>query len=669
MIGEILLLRIRFCMIFILSLLILTLEVNAMSAGAVFYVATNGNDSWSGKLALPNQDKSNGPFATITKARNTARQAENATVYVRGGTYFLSEPLVFTPEDSGTTFSAYQNETPIISGGKRLTGWKQVEVDGKDLWAIEIPEVKDGKWFFRELWINGKRCVRARHPNKGYLKVTGVIEKTEQWHQGQSSFQFADEDIKSWKTLEDAEVVAMCRWVDSHLPIKSVDESEKVVYFPYKSVFQLAPNDPYYVENAFELLDVPGEWYLSKKTGMLYYMPMPDEDINKVEAIAPVLNQLVLLQGKPEDGSFIENMAFQGLTFSHSEWWLPEGSSGFSQAAIGVPGAIYGEGVNNSTWERCSVAHVGNYAIELSRGCKGNEIIFCDLYDLAAGGVKIGETVIRDTEADQACNNQIMDCHIHDGGMIFHPAVGVWIGQSPDNRIAYNHIHDFYYTGVSIGWTWGYGTALATGNLLESNHIHHIGIKSDGDGPILSDMAGVYTLGLHEGTVIRHNVFHDIAGIQYGGWGIYFDEGTTHILAENNLVYNTTHGGFHQHYGKENVFRNNIIAFARDFQVQRSRAEEHISFTFEHNIVYWDKGIMLSGGLSNFNIVFDNNLYWNVGDGQLKANNLSWEEWQKNGMDQDSITADPMFVDPENRDFRLKPDSPASEIGFVPFKF
>jgi len=652
-----------------LCFLILTLEVNAMSAEAVFYVATNGNDSWSGTLPSPNDGKTDGPFATLTHARDASRQAGGATVYVRGGTYFLNEPFTLNPEDSGTTLAAYEDEEPIISGGRMLAGWKNVEIEGKKLWMVDIPEVKDGKWLFHELWVNGKRRVMARHPNKGYLKVADVIEKTEQWTQGQSSFQFSEGDMKAWKSAEDAEVVAMCRWVESHLPIKSIDESQRVVYFPYKSVFQLATGDQYYVENAFELLDAPGEWYLNKKEGKLYYMPMLDEDMSIAEVIAPVLTQIVRIEGKPESGKLVQNVKFKDLTFSHTEWWLPEGSSGFGQAAIGVLGMIYGEGVSNCTWEGCTIAHAGNYAIELSRGCKDNKIIYCELSDLGAGGVKIGETAIRDNEAERTSGNEVRDCQIHDGGIIFHSAIGIWVGQSPNNRIAYNNIYNFYYTGVSIGWTWGYGPAIATGNILEANNIHHIGVKTNGDGPILSDMGGVYTLGNHEGTVIRHNVFHDIAGYQYGGWGIYFDEGTTHIVAENNLVYNTTHGGFHQHYGKENIFRNNIIAFARDWQIQRSRPEEHISFYFEHNIVYWDNGVAFSGSLGNFNIVFNNNLYFATGDGKMKFNDLSFEQWQEKGMDKDSIIADPMFVDPAKRDFHLKPGSPADDIGFVPFLF
>ena len=175
--------------------------------------------------------------------------------------------------------------------------------------------------------------------------------------------------------------------------------------------------------------------------------------------------------------------------------------------------------------------------------------------------------------------------------------MAVWIGQSPDNTIAHNDIHGFWYTAISIGWTWGYGPAAAQRNIVESNHIHHIGTKADGAKPILSDMGCVYTLGNHEGTVIRGNLFHDVAGLKYGGWGIYFDEGTTHILAENNLVYRTTHGGFHQHYGKENTVRNNIFAFGRDAQIQRTRVENHQSFRFEREHRLLGEGAALLGRL------------------------------------------------------------------------
>jgi len=179
-------------------------------------------------------------------------------------------------------------------------------------------------------------------------------------------------------------------------------------------------------------------------------------------------------------------------------------------------------------------------------------------------------------------------------------------------------------------------------------------------------MGGIYTLGVQPGTIIRSNVFHDIAGYRYGGWGIYFDEGSTDILAENNLVYRTTHGGFHQHYGRENVVRNNIFALGRDAQIQRTRPEPHQSFTFERNIIYGREGNLLAGNFSDFHFAFDHNLYWREGGGDIRFANLSRDEWREQGMDQHSLIADPKFVAPEKGDFRLQPDSPALKLGFVP---
>src|SRR5262249_23791717 len=159
---------------------------------------------------------------------------------------------------------------------------------------------------------------------------------------------------------------------------------------------------------------------------------------------------------------------------------------------------------------------------------------------------------VRDDPRLRTHDNAVTDCHVHGGGRVFHQAVGLWVGQSSGNRLAHNHVHDLYYTGISCGWTWGYGRTLGRGNVIEANHGHDLGRGWQ------SDLGGVYTLGVQPGTVVRGNVFHDIAGHRYGGWGIYFDEGTTQVVAEDNLVYRTTHGGFHQHFGRENVVRNNV---------------------------------------------------------------------------------------------------------------
>jgi hypothetical protein len=657
-----------------------------------FFVATNGNDGWSGRLAAPNGQRTDGPFATAARALKAVREngalnkntPEHSTIMIREGTYFLTEALVLTPEDSGLLLDAYRGEKPIVSGGRKISGWKEAEFGGKKLWAVDVPEVREGKWFFRELWINGRRAVRARHPNHAYLSVAESLDAAPDWTKGQMRLRFREGDLKAWTEATNAEVIVFNRWVESRLPIASIDEKERIVTFGKRSVFQLGPGDLYYVEHVPDVLDEPGEWYLERKAGRVYYQPRPSEKIDGIGAVAPVLSQLIRIEGKPEAKQFVERVTFKGITFAHMEWYFPEGFQsaknkpqispepkaeigGFAQAAIGVPGAVWGEGTHECSFESCTFSNLGNYGVELARGCVSNRVIGCEFGDLGVGGIKIGETAIRQNELEQSGYNEIADCDIHDGGKMFASAIGVWIGQSANNRITHNLIHDFYYTGISIGWTWGYGSSLATNNLVAFNHVHHIGVKSDGDGPVLSDMGGIYTLGKQPGTRIVNNLWHDIAGRQYGGWGIYFDEGSSGILAASNIVYRTTHGGFHQHYGETNVVWNNVFAFGRDQQLQRTRAETHLSFSFKTNIVYFDSGALLSGDWSGTNYQMDWNVYFVRPDAkEITFANSSLQKWREHGNDQNSILADPLFVAAKENDFRLRSNSPALMLGFKP---
>jgi hypothetical protein len=665
-------------------------------APGVLFVATNGNDSWSGRLPAPDGKRTDGPFATLPRALKAVREFENsgsdagghpATVFVGDGVYFVEAPVVIAPEDSGLVLTAYPGATPVLSGGRAITGWREATVEGKKLWAADVPGVREGKWMFRELWVNGRRATRARYPNRGYLAIAELPDKAAEWTQGQTRFRFRDGDLKAWKTVTNAEVVAMTRWVECRLPVVSVDEKERIVSFGKRAVFELAAGDLYYAEGAFEFLDEPGEWYLDPTGGTLYYLPLPGERLEEVQAIAPRFPQVMRIEGRPEAGQFVEGVIVHGLTFSHTEWYFPAGFAsgkskpdispepkaeigGFGQAAVGVPGGLWGEGLRNCVFEDCRFTHLGDYGLELARGCQGNRIMRCEFADLGAGGLKLGETRIRDNAAEQTRGNEISDCRIHDGGKMFHSAVGLWLGQTPGNRIVHNAIHDFYYTGISVGWTWGYGPSLATNNTFEFNHVHHIGVKSDGDGPILSDMGGIYTLGKEPGTTIRNNLWHDIAGLRYGGWGIYFDEGSSGILAESNIVYRTTHGGFHQHYGETNILRNNIFAFARDQQIQRTRPEPHQSFSFVTNIVYFDSGNLLGGDWSGDRYDMDWNVYWDARPDaqpdQLRLGPCTWAKWHERGHDLHSIVADPLFVAPQQNDFRLQADSPALRLGFHP---
>lgn len=653
-----------------------------------YFVATNGNDSWTGSLDAANGSRTDGPFQSIPRALRAAgalKQEQGGSwnqpvsIFIRGGTHFLTEPLVITSRLSGTetaslSIAAFPGERPVVSAGKLISGWKKVTVDGKELWQAEVPEARETGWFFRELWVNGKSRQRARHPNNGYFKIAGLPDVTTNWTKGQMRFSFQTNDLREWKSAAQGEAVVMTRWVESRLPITNIDEQQRVLSSSKRSVFQLSAGDLYYVEGVFEVLDQPGEWFLDRERGIVSYLPLPGESIGRFEVIAPKLSEILRVEGKPESSNVVEYVHFRDLTFSHNEWFFPKSTKpepeilGFSQAAIGVPGAVNAEGLRYSSFERCRFSNLGSYALHLGRGSQSNLVASCEFSDLGGGGIKIGETAIRANPLEQTHHNTVADCPIHDGGKLFHSAEGIWIGQSFANRLAHNSIHDFFYTGISIGWTWGYKSSAASNNVVEFNHVHHIGQKANGDGPILSDMGGIYTLGGQPGTLIRNNLWHDIFGLRYGGWAIYFDEGSTGIVAENNVAFRTTHGGFHQHYGKENVVRNNVFAFARDHQLQRTRAEEHTSFTFERNIVYFDQGKLLDGDWKGGKFNQDYNVYFDLRTNPPPINVPGgWEKWRAGGHDEHSLIANPRFATTNLANFGLAPDSPARSLGFESF--
>ncbi len=416
----------------------------------------------------------------------------------------------------------------------------------------------------------------------------------------------------------------------------------------------------YFIENAPGTLDEAGEWHLDRGKGTLSYRPLATENITIEQTIAPVLTQLVRLEGTPEDGKLVRRVVFRGLDFRHTDWTMGPKGIADSQAAISAGSVFEAVGAEDCAIERCVFTQHGGYGIWFGRGSKRNRIVANEIFDMGAGGIKIGEGAQRQNEAERNYENVITDNHIHRLGEVYPSAVGIWVGQSGRNVISHNHIHDLYYTAISVGWTWGYGPNQSKGNTIEYNHLHHIGKE------MLSDMGGIYTLGMQRGTVIRNNLIHDVSSFTYGGWGIYPDEGSSEMLIENNVVYRCKSAGFHQHYGRENVVRNNIFAFNRESQVMRTRAEPHLSFTFERNIVYFDSGVLLGSNWTGDQFKLNRNVYFDVRGGEMHFAGKTLKEWQQQGQDTESIVADPGFINAGNFNFALRPGSPARKLGFQP---
>ena len=413
----------------------------------------------------------------------------------------------------------------------------------------------------------------------------------------------------------------------------------------------------------FEGLQNPGEWYLDKNTGELYYWP--DGDIGESEIIAPVLNQLIRFEGGLKE-SHIQYIEIRGLTFSDTGWVLPE--KGYPDCGdvgdIVDSSAIAFENARYCVFEDNCVRDVGTYALELTG--YGNRIVGNEIYDTGGGGV-----ISRNYDEE---HNVISYNHIHHCGEVYHSAVGVNIDDG-GGIVSHNLIHDIPHSGV-------YARHWATENqprerenqgqslIIEYNEIYNLMHRmiNDGGGIFIRD----------SNIIIRNNVIHDVFSCGGGspGWGIYLGCETRDTTVENNIVYRN-HATLHVWYSdRNNTIENNIFVDGEargQIHYHNPRERQHENIRLVRNIIYYTKpdvNLFQITEEGSAPVESDYNLIFHAAGKDLAIEGMpgvnSFEDWQKLDFDKHSIIADPLFVDAANDDYSLKPDSPALKLGFRP---
>jgi len=531
------------------------------------------------------------PAAEIARLPELLKSTKERPLTVRlSGTAYLTEPLVLGEEASRVTLTG----PAILSGGVLLDKWTDGKFNGREAKVAKLPFIPIT---LRQLFVGDVRFGRPGFPGTGFFRFADYASDEDRkaaWNTAQDQMIYAEDTLNpEWRNIEDVEVVVHHYWVTSRMKIKSMDPARRYVKFDRRSIWKL--NDDYdsagraavfTVENVAELFWQPQTFYYDRPSRAIY-------TTDKVKsAVAPRLSELLRVSGA-------QDFKLDGLTFSHTEVDLGPDKSGDIQAGFSVPAAVTLTNCTAPQVTKCRFTQLGGWGLDIAGDAARSALISKNEFrDLGAGSVKLENNTMGSTVADNV---------IESGGRIFASACGIWGGQTGENRIEHNRIRDFYYTGISLGWDWGFADTPARKNLIAYNDVSDIGQG------MLSDMGGIYVLGKQPFSIILNNRIRNVDARGYGGWGIYLDEGSTGWTVQDNQVVNTKTGGFHIHYGGDNLIRNNVFVGARtDAQLIRTRDNQQGPIRFERNVVVsLDPAVPIVGpNWLKRDVVMTENAFW-----------------------------------------------------------
>ena len=535
------------------------------------------------------------PKATLTSALRQAREWRRTednriqggiTIYMEGGTYVFYEPVFIRPEDSGTKESptiirSVGDEKVILSGGISIKGWKK---QGK-VWVADVPAFNGRPLDFRQLWVNGKKAVRARDVEdfEKMNRICSVDEKNEILYVPAVSIRRLIDNKGNLKTKY-AEMVLHQMWCVANLRIRSVEvqgdsvairfhQPESRIQFehpwPRPMVTTDGHNSAFYLTNARELQDVPGEWYHDIDARKVYYYPREGEKMQEAEVIVPAVETLVRVEGTLDRP--VCHIRFEKITFSYTTWMRPSEkghvplqagmylTDGYridpkmqrnylnhpldNQGWLGRPAAaVRVVAARQIDFERCRFEHLGSTGLDYEEAVQGGVVRGCLFRDIAGNGLLVGsfspaahETHLPYDPADrrEVCTQQqINNCYFTEIGNEDWGCLAIAAGYVGDVNIEHNEISEVPYSGISLGWGWTQTVNCMRNNRVHANLIHHYAKH-------MYDVAGIYTLGSQPKSYVTENCVHSIYKPGYvhdpNHWFyLYTDEGSSFITVRDN---------------------------------------------------------------------------------------------------------------------------------------
>ena len=643
-------------------------------------VSPDGSDENPGTEALPLRSLQ----GAKEKLKNQkAAVHEPVTVWFREGVYLLDEAVCFDGSDLGNViYRSMPGAQVAFTGAVNIDNWTAGKINGRE--AL-VAAVDTDSLYFHALFKDGERLQVSTWPKEGAFQVKNVLTEDaltpeSNFFKNHAAFYVQMTQLMRFANLSDVRVRIMHKWCDDVSPLHSADTTTGRIELSRATSMSIDTGDNFVYENVRETLSEPGEWYLDRAEGLLYYIPLDGETTENTVVQAPITKEFISVDG-------ISTIQFQGISFSETDWdlygeaWGTFDSAhplyenllyptGFPQAAYSVPAAVTVQNASGIDFVDCTFKNISQTAVIFGENTRNCAVDAC-LFDSIGGNAVFikGAFAIPATTGDIRVTN----CHIRKYGRIFNNAIGVLLCHADNCCIENNEIHEGWYTAVSVGWVWGY-TENPTNNIRVKNNL----IYDIGNG-WLSDMGGIYTLGMQPDTVLSGNVIYNVGcydGAQgYGGWGIYLDEGSSGITVENNLVYDCSSQTFHQHYGRDNILRNNIFAFGGDGAFRITKHEDHNSLFLQNNIIVTDDKVMYKDTTDEGWFIDSDNLYWDYtnrrvysGSSTKIAERLGLVAMAARGYYNNAVFKDPMFRDAANRDFTLAENSPALATGFEPWE-